>query len=218
MTTIGIIGAGLIGSNLARVAVTLGYDVVIGNSRGPETLAGLVTELGPRARAATAPEAAAAADFAIVAVPFKNYRTLPAAELAGKIVIDTSNYDPDRDGRIDALETGGGTNTVTGLVQAHLARSRVVKGFNLIGWDDITTAGRPAGAADRRALATASDFADAIAFITGFFNEFGFDTVSTGDLSTSWRFDREQPAYVIAPQSAAELTANLAAASENSGW
>ena len=216
MTTIGIIGAGLIGSNLARVAVTLGYDVVIGNSRGPETLAGLVTELGPRARAATAPEAAAAADFAIVAVPFKNYRTLPAAELAGTIVIDTSNYDPDRDGHIDALEHGGAT--VSGLVQAHLARSRVVKGFNLIGWDDITTAGRPAGAADRRALATASDFADAIAFITGFFNEFGFDTVSTGDLSTSWRFDREQPAYVIAPQSAAELTANLAAASENSGW
>ena len=91
MTTIGIIGAGHIGSQIARLAVANGYNVVISNSRGPETLSALITELGPKARAATAVEAAKAGDIVVVSVPLRNYRKVPVESLAGKIVIDTDN-------------------------------------------------------------------------------------------------------------------------------
>src|ERR671918_1959078 len=105
MTTIGLIGAGKIGSQLARLAVAHGYDVVISNSRGPETLRALVAELGPHARAATVVEAAKVGDIVVVTIPLKHYRTVPAEALAGKIVIDTNNYYPQRDGRIPELDT-----------------------------------------------------------------------------------------------------------------
>src|SRR5882672_112582 len=98
MTTIGLIGAGRIGSQLARLAVANGHEVVISNSRGPETLSALVTELGPKARAGTVAEAARAGDIVVVAVPLKSYRTIPVEPLAGKVVIDTNNYYPQRDG------------------------------------------------------------------------------------------------------------------------
>ena len=92
MTTIGFIGSGHIGSQVARAAISRGYDVVMSNSRGPETLADLIAELGPKARAATPAEAAAAADIAVVTVPLKNYLEVPVEELAGKVVLDTNNY------------------------------------------------------------------------------------------------------------------------------
>ena len=130
MTTIGIIGAGHIGSQLARLAIAADYDVVIANSRGPETLSGLVAELGPHARAATAAEAAAAADVAVVTVPFKAYDSIPVEPLAGKIVIDTDNYYWERDGHVPAIDEG--RITVTGMLQQHLPTSHVAKGFNHI--------------------------------------------------------------------------------------
>ena len=98
--TIGFIGAGHIGSQVARLAISCGHAVVMSNSRGPETLAALIGELGPSARAATAEEAAGAGDIVVVTVPLKNYREVPVAPLAGKIVIDTNNYYPQRDGQI----------------------------------------------------------------------------------------------------------------------
>jgi 8-hydroxy-5-deazaflavin:NADPH oxidoreductase len=188
MTTLGIIGAGHIGSQIARKAVELGYDVVISNSRGPETLADLAAELGPKARAATAEEAAAAGDAVVVTVPFKSYRDIPAGPLANE-----------------------GQATVSGLLQAHLPQSRVAKGFNHIRSSDITTDGAPAGTVNRRALATASDFAEAGDFVTRLYDEFGFDTVNIGPLSESWRVERDRPAYVVR-QNAEELKANLARA------
>ena len=209
MTTIGIIGAGHIGSQIARKAVQLGYDVVIGNSRGPETLTELVAELGPRARAATAAEAGAAADFAVVTIPLKNYQALPAQALAGKVVIDTINYYWERDGHIDALDRGEATTS--GLVQEHLKGSRVAKGFNHIRAADITTAGSPAGTENRRALATASDHEDAAALVARLYDEFGFDTVQIGPLAESWRVERDRPAYGVR-QNAAEMEAILAKA------
>src|SRR6266571_3895467 len=118
MTTVGFIGSGHIGSTVARLAVAAGYDVVLSNSRGPETLAGLVAELGPKARAATPAEAAAAGDLVVVTIPLKNYRGVPAEPLAGKVVIDTGNYYPARDGRIPELDNGSLTSTE--LVQQHL--------------------------------------------------------------------------------------------------
>src|SRR2546430_6123823 len=137
MTTLGIIGAGHIGSQIARLAVANGYDVVISNSRGPQTLSALIAELGPRARAATAAEAAKAGDMVVVSVPLKSYRNVPVAPLAGKIVIDTNNYYPGRDGHIPELDNE--STTTSELLQAHLPTSKVVKGFNHIYAAALTT-------------------------------------------------------------------------------
>jgi predicted dinucleotide-binding enzyme len=209
MTTVGIIGAGHIGSTLARGLVDRGYTVVISNSRGPETLTALVDDLGANASAGTVTDAAASGDVVIVTVPLKAYQEVPVAPLAGKIVIDTNNYYWERDGRIAELDEKQATTT--GLLQAHLPESKVVKGFNHIGSADILTTGTPAGTADRRALATASDHPDAAAFVTELYDEFGFDTVDIGSVDESWRVERDQPAYVTR-QTKAELEQNLARA------
>ena len=209
MSTVGLIGAGQIGSQIARMAVRHGYDVVISNSRGPETLAELVAELGPRARAATPAQAASAGDIVVVTVPLKNYREVPVSPLAGKIVIDTNNYYPQRDGQIPELDNE--STTTSELLQAHLPSSRVVKAFNHIYASQITTDGRPAGANDRRALAIAGDDAQAKATVTRLLDEFGFDTVDIGPLSESWRIQRDTPGY--GPRrNAAQLRQDLAAA------
>jgi predicted dinucleotide-binding enzyme len=207
MTTFGIIGAGNIGSHVARALTQRGYEVVIANSRGPETLAELVAELGPHARAATAQEAAEAADVAVVTVPLRAYREVPVEPLAGKIVLDTNNYYWERDGRIPELDHGEATTS--GLLQAHLPSSKVVKAFNHITSGDITTDGTPAGTPNRRALGTASDYPEAIEFVTRLYDELGFDTVSAGPLAESWRLERDRPAYVVR-QNAEELRENLA--------
>jgi predicted dinucleotide-binding enzyme len=208
MTTIGIIGAGKIGSQVARAAIGVGYDVVIANSRGPATLKDLTEELGPKARAATAAEAGSAGDVVVVTVPLKAIADVPVEPLAGKIVLDTNNYYFERDGHIEALDRG--ETTTSEMVQAHLPTSRVAKAFNHIFAAEITTDGAPAGVPDRRALATAGDD-DAVAFVTKFYDELGFDTVNIGPLSESWRVERDRPAYVVR-QNASELTANLAKA------
>lgn len=209
MTTLGIIGAGHIGSQIARAAVTAGYDVVIANSRGPETLADLVAELGPKARAATAEGAGSAGDVVVVTVPLRAVEQIPVEPLAGKIVLDTNNYYFERDGHIDALDRG--ETTTSEILQQHLPTSKVAKAFNHIRSGDITTDGAPAGTPNRRALATAGDDAEAVAFLTRLYDEFGFDTVNIGPLSESWRVERDRPAYVVR-QNAEELTANLAKA------
>lgn len=207
MTTIGIIGAGHIGSQLARALTDLGESVVIANSRGPETLSDLIDELGPTARAATAYEAAVAGEVVVVTVPLGALRDVPVDPLAGKIVIDTNNYYWERDGHIAELDRG--QTTTSGVLQEHLPTSRVVKGFNHIMAADITTTGAPAGTPNRRALGTASDSPEAIAYLTDLYDRLGFDTVSAGSLSESWRLERDRPAYVVR-QNADELRENLA--------
>ena len=117
--------------------------MVISNSRGPDTLAALVAELGPNARAATADEAAKAGDIVVVTIPLRNYRAVPVAPLAGKIVIDTNNYYPQRDGHIAELDNE--STTTAELLQAHLPTSKVVKAFNHIYAAELTTDGQPAG-------------------------------------------------------------------------
>ncbi|AZS35765.1 Pyrroline-5-carboxylate reductase [Microbacterium lemovicicum] len=209
MTTIGIIGAGNIGSALARGFAQHGYDVVISNSRGPETLADLVADMGDGVRAATAQDAAAAGDVVVVTVPLKAIDDIPVEPLAGKIVLDTNNYYWERDGRIAELDEN--RTTTSQMLQEHLPQSRVAKAFNHIMSADILTDGSPAGTADRRALATSSDFDDAADLVTRIYDEFGFDTVNVGPLADSWRVERDRPAYVVR-QNAEELRANLARA------
>jgi len=209
MTTIGLIGAGHIGSQVARLAVANGYNVVISNSRGPETLAELVAELGPKARAATAVEAASAGDIVVVTVPLKNYRSVPVEPLKGKVVIDTNNYYPQRDGHIPELDNE--STTTAELLQAHLPTSKVVKAFNHIYAVELTTHGQPAGTKNRRALVIAGDDREAKAVVTGLLDQFGFDTVDAGPLKEGWRIQRDTPGY--GPRrTAEELRKDLAAA------
>lgn len=207
--TIGIIGAGHIGTELARRAIATGHEVVIANSRGPETLDELIRDLGPRARAATTADAAEAGDFVIVTIPLKNIAQVPPAPLSGKIVIDTNNYYPQRDGQIAELDSESAT--VSGLLQAHLPESRVVKGFNHINFADIEPDARPEGSADRRALAVFGDDADAKRLAIALHNEFGYDAIDGGSLDESWKIERDQPGYG-AKQNEAELRANIALA------
>jgi predicted dinucleotide-binding enzyme len=193
MKTIGLIGAGHIGSQLARLAVANGYDVVVSNSRGPQTLSALVAELGPKARAATPAEAAAAGDLVVVTIPLKNYRDVPVAPLAGKIVIDTNNYYPQRDGHIPELDNE--STTTAELLQAHLPKSKVVKAFNHLYAASLTTDGQPADTTNRRALAIAGDDEAAKAAVARLIDQFGFDVVDVGPLKESWRIQRDTPGY-----------------------
>lgn len=193
MTTIGLIGSGNIGSTVARLAVAAGHDVVLSNSRGPETLRDLVAELGPRARAATAAEAAGAGDIVVVTVPLRAYREIPAAPLAGKVVIDTNNYYPDRDGVFPELEDGSTTSGE--LLQKHLAGAHVVKGFNNIWFGHLRSLARPAGSADRSALPVAGDDAAAKQTVTAFLDSIGYDAVDAGPLAESRRFQPGTPVY-----------------------
>ena len=209
MKTIGLIGAGHIGSQIARLAVKSGYDVVISNSRGPDTLSGLVAELGPHARAATPADAAKAGDIVVVTIPLKNYRSVPVAPLAGKIVIDTNNYYPQRDGQIPELDKE--TTTTSELLQSHLPQSKVVKAFNHIHAAQLTTDGLPSGAKTRRALVIAGNDGEAKATVTHLLDQFGFDAVDAGPLSEGWRIQRDTPGY--GPRrTAEELRRDLAAA------
>jgi hypothetical protein len=209
VTTIGFIGSGKIGSQLARLAVAQGHDVVLSNSRGPETLADLVAELGPHARAATPVEAASAADIAVVTIPLRAIETVPVAPLAGKIVIDTNNYYPVRDGQIAELDSE--ETTVSELLQRHLPTSKVVKAFNHIMYSQLTTDGRPAGTPGRRALVIAGDDADALTRVAGLIDSFGFDVVELSPLAEGWRIQKDTPAYGT-KETAETMPAALAAA------
>jgi predicted dinucleotide-binding enzyme len=209
MATIGLIGAGHIGSQIARLAVASGYDVVISNSRGPATLSALVQELGAKARAGTVLEAARAGDPVVVTIPLKNYRQVPVEPLAGKVVIDTNNYYPERDGHIAELDSD--STTTSELLQAHLPKSKVVKAFNHIYAAELTTHGQPPGSKNRRALVIAGDDPAAKKTVQHLLDQFGFDTVDAGPLKEGWRIQRDTPGY--GPRrTAEELRRDLAAA------
>jgi hypothetical protein len=193
MTTVGFIGSGNIGGTVARLAVGAGYDVVLSNSRGPETLKDLVDELGPHARAATAAEAGAAGDLVIVSIPLKAYPTVPADVVAGRVVIDTNNYYPQRDGQIAELENGSTTSSE--LLARHLPGAQVVKVFNNIFFKHLASLARPTGAPDRTALPIAGDDAAAKATVTAFLDAIGYDTVDAGALRDGHAFQPDTPAY-----------------------
>jgi predicted dinucleotide-binding enzyme len=185
MTTVGFIGSGQIGSTLARLATEAGHEVVLSNSRGPGTLADVIAELGPRASAATGAEAAAAGDIVVVTVPVKAFPELPAAALAGKTVVDTCNYGPERDGPIAELDDGSLTSSE--LLQRYLADAVVVKAFHNIFFKHLLSLGRPAGAADRSYLPIAGDSAPAKAAVTEFIDSIGYGVVDAGSLAEGWR-------------------------------
>jgi predicted dinucleotide-binding enzyme len=220
MTTVGFIGSGMIGGTVARLSVAAGHNVVLSNSRGPQTLKDLVGELGPLARAATGEQAAEAGDIAVVAIPLKAYPSVPAKPLAGKVVIDTMNYYPQRDGQVADLDTGSATSSE--LLQRHLPDSAVVKAFNNIFFRHLQSLARPGGTADRTFLPIAGDDPHAKAAVTAFLDSIGFGVVDAGSLADSWRQEPGTPAYgspygpfsdpAGTPADAAKVTAALAQA------
>jgi predicted dinucleotide-binding enzyme len=193
MSTIGLIGSGHIGSTVARLAVSAGHDVVLSNSRGPETLQDLVAELGPQARAGTAEEAAQAGDLVVVTVPLASVEQIPVEPLSGKVVIDTCNYYPQRDGQIASLDDE--STTTSEIVQAHLPGSHVVKAFNNISYVHLLNLARPAGSPDRSVLAIAGDDTDAKAQVSRFLDSLGYGAYDVGPLAEGWRFQRDTAAY-----------------------
>ena len=195
MPTLGLIGSGHIGGTVARLATAAGYDVVLSNSRGPETLQDLVRELGPRARAATPAEAGEAGDLVVVSVPLRAYRSVPAQPLQGKVVIDTNNYYPGRDGNFPKLDSGSARST--GLLQQHLGGAKVVKAFNNINYTQLRALARPKGSAERSALPIGGDDPDAKAATTALLDDLGYDTVDAGSLADSWRQQPGAPVYGV---------------------
>ncbi|MFD3995163.1 NADPH-dependent F420 reductase [Streptomyces sp. NPDC058548] len=192
---IGIIGAGNIGGNLTRRLTSLGHDVSVANSRGPETLAALVEETG--ATAVTASEAARGAEIVVVTVPLKNVPDLPAGFLDGAadgfVVIDTGNYYPrERDGRIAEIEDEG-------LTESRWTERRighpVIKAFNGTYAQDLLERPRPAGDPERLALPVAGDDAVAKKRVRLLIDELGFDSVDAGGIDDSWRQQPDTPVY-----------------------
>lgn len=222
MTTLGILGAGQVGSTLARAAVAAGYDVVLANSRGPETLVEISCQLGSRASAASVEDAAAAADFAFIGFPYSPSHRLPDDELAGKVVIDNNNYMVWRDGNFPVVDSG--LKTVHELRQEQLPRSAIVKAFSHVQFHarfEVRTPrdrepallrlARPAGAPDRKALVVSSDDLAAVELVTRFYDDLGYDAVDNSPLSESWRSAPGTPMWrrSIDGQSREELIRNL---------
>ncbi|MET9604312.1 NAD(P)-binding domain-containing protein [Streptomyces sp. NPDC006512] len=192
---IGIIGAGNIGGNLTRRLTTLGHQVSVANSRGPQTLTALAEETG--ATPVTVAEAARGAEVVVVTIPFKNVPDLPSGVFDGAaegfVVIDTGNYYPQqRDGRIAAIEDEG--RTESRWTEQHLGHP-VVKAFNGTYAEDILTRPRPAGDPERIALPVAGDDERAKKTVRDLIDELGFDTVDAGGIDESWRQQPNTPVY-----------------------
>lgn len=189
---IGILGAGLIGAAVAKLATDRGHEVMI-SSRHPERLADLAIEIG----CATGPlgRAAAYGEAILAAVPLSALGSIPVEPLIGKVVMDAMNYYPERDGINPSLEAR--ITTTSELVAARLVGARVVKAFNAILAKDLPVEGRLVVTLGRRALPIAGNDGVAKQLVMGLHDEFGFDVLDTGSLADSWRFERAKPAYCI---------------------
>src|SRR5262245_13944957 len=191
---IGIIGAGQIGGTLTRRFTALGHEVIVANSRGPQTLADLATETG--AIAVSVPEAVRGVDLVVVTIPEKNIPSLPAGLFADTpdhvVVVDTGNYYPrQRDGRIEPIEAGLPESKWV----ARQLRRPVIKAFNNIYAKHLLELGRPEGTPGRIALPVSGDDAAAKSIVLKLIDELGFDAVDAGGLDESWRQQPGTPVY-----------------------
>lgn len=190
---IGIIGAGFVGRAVAKLAIKAGHQVMLSNSRGPQTLFSLKPMIG--SEIGTAAEAANFGEIVVIAVPLTAIGQLPVAELAGKPVIDAVNYYPERDGQIAELDQQ--STTTSEYLAGFLPQSRITKAFNAIQMTDLESDGLPAGDPARRALPLAGDDQKTKQIIVSLYDAFGFDAVDAGALSQGWRFQRGMPSYCV---------------------
>ncbi|MCI4063228.1 NADPH-dependent F420 reductase [Micromonospora sp. R77] len=188
---IGIIGSGHIGGTLTRRLSTLGHDVTVTNSRGPQSLTDLAAETG--ATAGTLEEAVQGAELVVVAIPLKAVPALPVELFDGRLVVDANNYYPQRDG--DIAELLDRSLSSSRWTAEHLKGARVVKAFNNIQAAHLMESGRPAGTADRIALPVAGDDAQAKQTVMELVDALGFDPVDAGTLDESWRQQPDTPVY-----------------------
>jgi len=201
---IGIIGAGFVGRAIAKLAIQAGHQVMLSNSRGPQSLFSLKPMIG--CEIGTATEAAIYGDIVVIAVPLTAIGQLPVAELTGKAVIDAVNYYPDRDGQVAELDNQ--TTTTSEHLARFLPESRITKAFNAIRMTDLENDGLPAGEPLRRALPLAGDDLETKNKVRALYDAFGFDAVDVGSLSEGWRFQRGMPSYCVR-MTERELTAAL---------
>ena len=206
---IGIIGTGKIGGTLAEKLSVAGHDVGIANAHGPRSLDEMARDLGLHACPMTVDEAARHGEVVIVSIPFGKFRTVPPEPLRGKIVVDTGNYYPDRDGRFRELDDDSTTSTQ--LLSEHLPGARIVKAFNAVMWTTLRDEGRPLGAAGRLAMPLAGDDPDAKRVVAGLIDEIGFDPVDVGDLAHGGRRIQPGAPVYVAHMSAEEMRRRLAA-------
>lgn len=185
MTTLGILGAGKVGTVLARLAVTAGYHTLIAASGSPTAIELVVEVMTGGARATTANTAAEDADIVILAVPLGRYLTLPAEHLRGKVVVDAMNYWPPVDGVLPEFEDGVPSSLI---VTRALPGARLVRAFSHLGYHQLDEDARPKGAADRHAMAISGDDPRAVQDVADVVDRLGFDPVIAGDLTTSARF------------------------------
>ncbi|MCX8649323.1 NAD(P)-binding domain-containing protein [Gilliamella sp. B2776] len=190
---IGIIGAGFIGQACTKLFIQAGYQVMICNSRDKITLFSVASSLG--CKVGSLQETVDFGDIILVAIPFINYQQLPTDLLSNKIVLDAMNYYPDRDGRIQVLDTF--QTTTSELVAKHLYKSKIVKVFNAILQQDILKDAKPNDKTNRRALPIAGNDNLAKQTIFKLIDQVGFDYIDVGKLSESWRFERAKPAYCV---------------------
>lgn len=202
---IGIIGAGFVGRSIAKLALQAGHDVMLSNSRGPQTLFSLRPMIG--CQVGSADEAAEFGEVVVIAVPLSAINALPAAGIKNKHVIDAVNYYPQRDGDIAELDSG--QTTTSELLARNLPTARITKAFNAIPMTQLESDGLAAGAENRRALPLAGDDQEGKAIAAALYDAFGFDALDVGPLSEGWRFERGTPAYCV-PMSRLALAATLA--------
>lgn len=190
---LGIIGAGFVGRTIATLAVNTGHQVMLSNSRGPQTLFSFRSMVG--CQAGTVEQAVQFGDVVVIAVPLTAIDRLPAALLAGKQVLDAVNYYPERDGQVEVLDSA--QTTTSELLAHHLPGAVITKAFNAIPMTQLESDGLPAGSSNRRALPLAGDNAQGKQIARELYEAFGFDALDVGALAEGWRFERGTPAYCV---------------------